>query len=147
MQDQDLTDMVFSQDRVEESEQFIRLMKARRNIVQFVWDGNDVLAVTWINSVASNFAFGHFCVFKEAWGKRSEEIGRLIRNYWFDLETNGSHVLDVIIGMMPARNRLAHNFVQRVGWVNLGTIPGMFKLTNGDKDDAVIYYTSRLDNG
>ena len=147
MQDQKLVDMVFSQDRVENVYQFIALMKAKRNIVQFVWDGKDVIAVTWINSIGDNFAFGHFCVFKEAWGKRSEEIGALIKNYWFGLENNGKYVLDVIIGMMPTKNRIADNFVQRVGWIKIGVIPGMFRLMDGGRDDAVIYYTLRSDNG
>ena len=140
MQAQDLVDTTFWEGTTATKEQFIALMKAERNIVQFILHENKLLGVTWINGLSGNYAFAHFCLFR---GRRTREIGRLVQQYWFGIHAS----LDILIGMIPDCNRLANNFVQQLGWTKLGTIPGMFKNTDGHREAAVIHYISRLEGG
>ena len=140
MQEQDLVATTFWEGTTDTKERFIALMKAERNIVQFILCGGQLLGVTWINGLSGNYAFAHFCLFR---GRKTREIGKLVQQYWFDLDAS----LDIFIGMIPECNRLANNFVQRLGWTKLGAIPGMFKHIDGKRQAAVIHYTSRLDDG
>jgi len=65
-------------------------------------------------------------------------------DYWFSWPgSDGTRLLDVLIGIMPGFNHRAHRYVEKLGWTHLGKIPNMFKDTEGNREDAIIYYTSR----
>jgi len=92
--------------------------------------------------VTSNYAFAHFCMFREVWG-RAIEIGKTGVDYWFSWPGTDGPLLDVIVGIMPGFNHRAHKYVENLGWTRLGVIPGMFRDKERNREDAVIYYISR----
>jgi len=113
------------------------------NHMVFFFDGRNVVGFAWLSGVTSNFAFVHFCLFKDVWG-RAVEVGINCVDYWFSwLGADGLRLLDILIGIMPGFNHRAHRYVEKLGWTLLGEIPRMFKDTEGNREDAIIYYTMR----
>ena len=106
------------------------------------FEGESCVGFAWLSAVSTNYAFGHFCFFKEVWG-RSVKIGKTCIDYWFSWPGTNGPLLDVVIGIMPGFNHRAHRYAEKLGLVRLGQIPGMFRDKERNRDDAVIYYISR----
>ncbi len=140
--DQGLLKTTFWEGSIADASQFIRMAKNPNNHMVLFFEQKACVGFAWLSAVTSNYAFGHFCLFKEIWG-RSVNIGKTCVDYWFSWPGTGGPLLDVIIGIMPGFNKRAHKYVEKLGWVRLGQIPGMFRDKDRVRDDAVIYYISR----
>ena len=140
--DQGLLKTTFWEGGVTEKSQFVALARNPNNHLVFAFEEKNCVGVGWLSAVMSNYAFAHFCLFKEIWG-RSVNIGKTCVDYWFSWPGEGGPLLDSIIGIMPGFNKRAHNYVARLGWTRLGRIPGMFRDKTRNREDAVIYYISR----
>jgi len=142
MEEQGLVKTTFWEGNITDESHFIGLVKNRNNHVVFFFQGRQCVGLAWLSAVTSNYAFGHFCLFREIWGD-TEKVGRDCVDYWFSWPGSNGPLLDVIVGIMPGFNRRAHKFVERIGWERLGSIPGMFRDSELSRDDAVIYYVTR----
>jgi len=141
--DQDLLKTTFWEGHITDESHFVTLARNPHNHMVFFFEERNCVGFAWLSGVTSNFAFQHFCLFKEAWG-RSVAVGKNCVDYWFSWPgADGLRLLDVLIGIMPGFNKRAHKYVERLGWTRLGVIPGMFKDLDQNRDDAVIYYTTR----
>ena len=141
--EQDLLKITFWEGSVTDQSHFVRLARSPNNHMVFFFDDTEtVVGFAWLSSVTSNYAFAHFCMFKEVWG-RAEWIGQIGMDYWFSWPGDNGFLLDVIIGIMPGFNHRAHKYVENLGWTRLGVIPGMFRDLERNREDAVIYYISR----
>ena len=140
--EQNLLKTTFWEGSIVHLSDFIMMVKNPNNQVVFFFEDQNCVGLAWLSAVTSNYAFGHFCLFREIWG-RSVTIGKTCVDYWFSWPGTGGRLLDVIIGIMPGFNRRAHKYVEKLGWVRLGQIPGMFRDKQRNREDAVIYYTSR----
>ena len=146
MREHDLIKVVFSSGTVGSAEDFLGLAKNPMNTVHTVWNDNGIcLAVIWLNNYGFNHAFGHFCIYPEAWGKHTDEIGKLTLDYWFGFEKeDGSPMLDVILGKISAENQHALSFLQRIGMKVVGVIPKiMFDFYENRKVGAAFLYIER----
>jgi RimJ/RimL family protein N-acetyltransferase len=140
---QDLVKSAFWEGGVTDEFGFLAALKNKGNHpVFFVRDGTPV-GFAFLSLVTGNYAFGHFCLFKEVWGKESVEVGKNCIEYWFSWPGLVGPLLDVIIGLMTASNVRAHKYIEKLGFTRLGTIPNMFKNQFMDRDDAVIYFKTR----
>lgn len=84
----------------------------------------------WFNEVSDNHCTGHFCFFKETWGKSAFRLAEAVLRYWFAMPNSvGAPLFDVIIGRTPSENRLAVRFIRKLGFVVVGEIP---KIANGE---------------
>ena len=82
------------------------------------------MAVGWLNDVRDHSAKAHFTIFREGWGRKRDELSpgvKLARYFAASLLRNG--VLDVLIGYVPVRNRLAVHFMEKVGAQRVGVLP------------------------
>jgi RimJ/RimL family protein N-acetyltransferase len=148
---QELIDTIFWETGIEDQDEFIAFAKKKSVIFSFVYLGEfgsgDIIGFVWLTGLSNNHALGHFCFFKEWWGDKTVEAGRIATDYWFSFEGENSPLLDTIIGMVPAFNKRAHRYVEKVGFSRLGVIPRLFKNPKGDREHAVIFYLSREGNG
>ena len=140
--DQGLLKTTFWEGSITEASQFIGMVKNTNNHVILFFEEKICVGFAWLSSVTTNYAFAHFCLFREIWG-RSVNIGKTGVDYWFSWPGDGGPLLDVIVGIMPGFNKHAHKYVEKLGWIKLGVIPGMFRDKTRNREDAVIYYTSR----
>jgi len=135
MKELGLTESLFYSGEVKTSEDFLKLIKSKHNVVNVVMDDDTIVFISWLNDFSRNSAFAHFCAFPEIWGNGSVEIGKSVIKYWFDFKKNGEPLLDVIIGKVPTVNKRAINYIKRLGLTILGDIP---LLAHGpDKDKKV----------
>jgi len=143
-----LDGIVFWEGGITSAEDFIAFCKRKNIVMTFMFLGGQVVGYSWLGGISGNYAFGHFCLFRSIWGKKTKQIGKMVLDYWMGFESNnGFPLFDVIVGVMPKFNVRAHAFAAAIGLTKLGTIPGMFRNTKRDRDDAVIYYLSRTGHG
>lgn len=114
---------VFPDNSISTVADFLGLMKDTRNIPVFAFDGK-LLGLAWLNSVHDKHALAHFCMMREAWGKKTLQVGQEILKYW-----NSFDVLDVIIGNTPSDNKLAIKYIQKLGFTVIGEIPTIGKVS------------------
>jgi len=142
MKDQGLLKTMFWEGNITEAKHFISLMQSPNNHPVFFFHNQNCVGFAWLSSVASNYAFVHFCLFKDVWG-RAVEVGLNAVDYWFSWPGDDGPLLDVLIGIMPGFNKRAHKYVEKLGWTRLGQIPGMFKDKDRNRENAVVYYKTR----
>ena len=139
MKAQGLSETVFYGGEVYDTFSFMAMCRNKANLVNIVTDDASIVALSWLNNFGVNYAKGHFCFFSEVWGKCTDEIGRMILDYWFDMPTD----LDVVIGQVPAHNKRAIEFVKGIGFTELGTIPMLGHGVDPQKrvGDTILYLT------
>lgn len=142
MVEQRLLKITFWEGSIVHLSDFIIMAKRPNNHMVFFFEQKACVGFAWLSAVTSNYAFAHFCLFREIWGK-SVNIGKTCMDYWFSWPGDGGPLLDVIIGIMPGFNKHAHKYVEKLGWIRLGQIPGMFRDKERNREDAVIYYVLR----
>lgn len=140
--DQGLLKTTFWEGTITDFSQFLGMVKSPNNHVVLFFEKQNCVGLAWLSAVTTNYAFGHFCLFREIWGN-SVNIGKNCIDYWFSWPGHGGPLLDVIVGIMPGFNKRAHKFIENIGFTRLGVIPGMFRDKERNREDAVIYYKSR----
>ena len=140
--EQGLIETVFWDGSLPDERSFLRMCQNPHNVVAFAVDEQlTSVGFAWLSSMTGSYAFAHFCLFKDIWGGGAEELGKLYLDYWFSL-SGEEPLFDTILGAIPGFNRLAQNYVERIGFQHLGKIPNMLKGENR-KEDAIIFYRSR----
>jgi ribosomal protein S18 acetylase RimI-like enzyme len=136
---------VFYEGHIRTPEDFLAMMQKPANVPAFLFRGQEPLGFAWMNGIAGNVAFAHFCFLKASWGRDTDKMGRILLSYWMSFDTGAGPLLDVIFGTVPATNERAVNYVQRLGFVRLGEVPMVMKdAYTGDRASAVILYYSRF---
>ena len=69
-------------------------------------------------------------------------MGFRLLDYWFSFPGDEGPLFDVLIGNIPARNRLAIKYIKKLGFVELGEIPHM-----ADDGAMSVSYRVRKDDG
>lgn len=82
------------------------------------------IGMAWLNDVRDHSARAHFSIFREGWGRRRDGLapGVMLARYFAATFLRNS-VLDVLIGYVPVRNRLAIRFMEKVGAQKVGVLP------------------------
>ena len=105
-----------------------------------------LVGFAWLNGIVKNRAFAHFCFLRNSWGKDTVKAGKQIIAYWRSFtDQGGDPLFDVIFGVTPSAYRSALKYIQRLGFVRMGVVPGMLlNVYAGERDSGVISYLSRL---
>lgn len=104
-------------------------------------DGRAV-GIAIINGFEGTFARGHFCLFSEAWGKGSVEIGKALLDASFKLEDCDGEPISGFLALLPSANRQAVEFLIKCGGVFIGEMPFGW-LFGGKPSPAAIGYFER----
>lgn len=136
-------DRVFLDGSITGPEAFLYAMKQPENVPVFFFVGKEPIGVACLTNCQGNRAFGHFLYLKRAWGKFTEQAGRLALDYWFSFRVANAigdkQLFNVIIGVIPSENVRAIDYVQRIGMTVLGEVPKMVQSGNALKPATVVY--------
>lgn len=143
MKELGLDKTVFVSGGVDSPLEWMQFIQHSKNVVHVVGE-DKIYQIAWLNSFGCNYAFAHFCCFPAAWGKTTVEAGKQSISYWFNDLKAPDFQLDVIMGMVPAINNRAIEYVTKLGLIELGTVP-MIKYQNIDATGAYFCYITRED--
>lgn len=109
-----------------------------------VEDMGGLLAIVWLNGWAGYTADIHFCGFKAVYG-RSIDVGRAIHKVLFaSKRDNDTEFVRTLIGRVPAFNRMGIKFMERMGYVILGIVPGAgYRAATAEHVDVVVGYCNK----
>ena len=128
---------VFYSGYVKSAYDFVAFIKTQAVAVFVVDKDSKVpMAMGWLTDPGDMRAFAHFCVLKEHWDK-SEQCGKMGLDYW--LNKLG---LNIVLGMIPTRNKHAISFVERIGMKIVGEIP-MIAPIDGVYEPAILCYATK----
>lgn len=101
--------------------------------------------VCWLNRFQGRFAQLHFFTFQAFWGKDALGLGRYVLHTLLYMTTaEGDYLLDMVVGLVPAGNRLAVSYAQRCGGRRAGVLPlGSLDAATGRSGPAVVITVTR----
>ncbi len=99
----------------------------------------------WLSPFIQKSAFISSCFYKAYWGKESLKIGQVCIDYILhDQNAYGKYLVDVLLGLTPANNRLALRFSKKNDMTIIGKIPGLKTYCRNNKTiDGVLSYKTR----
>lgn len=139
----DMFASVFVDGSVRTPAQLLAMVRAPSNLPVFVFAGDRPIGLAWLNGCAGSYAFGHFMFLRGGRGTIAREAGRRILDYWMGFADGDEPLFDVILGMVPAWNTRAIDFVVGLGLVRLGDIP---KILHGHPATVLYYARSTWDH-
>ena len=150
MQAEGTAKRVFHGGGVQTPGQFVQWLKSRRvSALLITEDDAAPLMLSWTAGHEDRRCWGNFCVFKSAWGQRTQELFQMTLDYWFGLADDaGRPIFDIILGLTPENNRLAIATAKKCGASFAGAIPNFG--TNhwtGQRYGAAISYWERGNYG
>jgi RimJ/RimL family protein N-acetyltransferase len=138
-----LVDVVFCNNRIANLDSFIALIKTTLPIVVLDTETNKPLAMAWLADVTRSLGFGHFVFFKETWGTSvPHDVGKDVLKFWFNTLN-----LDLVLGVVPAFNTHAIEYVESLGMAMLGTIPHLVEVGGDNAPGVLGYITKEMFNG
>lgn len=140
---------VFYDGEIKTADDLLRMLKNPVNVPSFVLVNGYVRGIAWLNSLQSNHATAHFCVFKEAWGSASVDMGKEMLKYWFSFKRDdGSPRFDLILGVTPAHYVKALRFIKQIGFALIGELPHiLYDGYDNKRVAAVLSYCERPQHG
>ena len=136
---------IFVDGSVRNADDFLYMFKYDRNELYVIYYQNKIAAFCFLNHFDGRSAQIHFCIFKQYWGKVGRDFGReLLTKLLNTKDQDGSYTLDVILGLVPFKNKHAYGYAQRVGGKFVGLIPSA--IWNEEKqhsENASLFYFIR----
>jgi hypothetical protein len=138
-------EVVFWGGGITNTHEFLKFMKEDKNFPLLVIDVVSLVPVmvAWLNGIEMNHAIGHFCSLE----KYDPEMAKTIIEFWKNLEKpDHSKMFNVLLGFIPETNDKAIKNAIRIGFTNLGTIPGMCSMAYNNNiivGASVLYYDLR----
>ena len=141
--DQGLAKTVFWSGEIASHAQFIELAKRQSVVMSFAFIGQDCAGYAWLCPITGNYAYPHFVFFRNSLGEDSKKLGKMFIDQWFGFtDSDGGRLLDLLFGVVPDFNKLAHKYVEKIGGTKLGKVPKLFKNKQGERRDALVFYWS-----
>jgi hypothetical protein len=138
-------DTVFYDGSIRNPKDFLLFIKSCCTMIVAMSDEGEPLGMGWLNNRHMRSVDGHFCLFCDAWGSNSVEIGKSMVEYAVNLKQDGEQIFDVIIGTIPKWNKAAIMFAEKCGAVIVGDIPcAVYDFESGvSKSATIVYYQRR----
>jgi len=136
---------IFYDGSVRNSADFIRFVRNRENEIFFVaYDGREA-GFFWLNRFRRKSAFISYCLYKDFWGDEALLISRECIEFIFDRKDgHGEHLIDVLLGLTPANNKLAVKFLLKNGMTVSGKVPGLlYDASTEATVDGIFSYIQR----
>ena len=119
-------DKVFYDGGVKTEKDFLQIFASPANLAVFSWYENDLAGMCWINEIQKDHCQAHYYFTKKAYGKVARKIAKEVMAYWFTFTNDDKKTLfKTILGITPAKNKLAVKFNKDIGMTDMGIIPGI----------------------
>lgn len=136
-------DLIFLNGTIQSAENFLHLVSDGGSYLYIYFKEKDPVGMCWLNSFENRTARFHFCIFSEVWGE-ADDIGRETVQKLIRLKDEDGYLFDMFIGLVPTQNKLAIDYVQRIGANYLGELPfGMWNHKTGKSESATLVYYVR----
>jgi len=138
-------DIVFTDGKINNREDWLRAMKSPENFLYVVCVGQETVALVWLNRVETKKARFHYCGFFKCWKMGSVKIGRQILDILMSKKNpDGSYLFDMLTGLTPSSNKTAVKYMQLCGWKIIGELPfGTWNEKAKRSDPALVSYYAR----
>ena len=136
---------VFYDGSVKNTAEFIDFLKRENLSVFFVVFKDEDVGFFWLRTFVQKSSFINYCFYKSFWGNESLKISQSCIDYVFhQKDSYGEHLVDVLLGITPANNKLAISFLQKNSMVVIGKIPKLITDYRYNKIvDGVLSYKNR----
>ncbi|MBU0729790.1 MAG: hypothetical protein KKE17_04230 [Proteobacteria bacterium] len=136
---------VFYDGSVRNTTDFIEFFRDKGIEMFFVEFNGKEAGFFWINKFKNKSAFINYCYYRDFWGGDSLEISKLTIEFIFGRKNlHGEHLVDVLLGLTPANNKLAIQFLLKNGMTIIGKVPGMlYDSGEGINVDGIFSYKQR----
>lgn len=146
LHDQGIVLYLFYGGEVKTDEDFLIFIKNGKNLAHIILDETQPALIAWLNNFGRNYAYIHYAMFKEYWGKSTRELGYMALQYWFDFKKDGKPLFDILLGGTPSNNRMATRFLRKMNMTILGNIPGIaWDAYKNEYSDLIVSYIKRED--
>jgi len=136
---------IFYDGSIRNTRDFRKFMRNPDNEIFFVTFNGKEVGFFWLNNFRQKSFFINYCLYKEFLG----EIALTISNICIDhilkrTNSDGDFLVDVLLGLTPANNKLAVNFLLKNGMTILGKVPGfIYDSTTGETVAGIFSYRQR----
>lgn len=103
-------------------EQFLSLVRRVDFYTVVDTKDNSLVSVFWLNGRTGINCTVHTAFFKQYY-RRSVKISQELIRWTFEAFPK----LESLLCFIPVTNRLANKFVEKVGWIKVGTVPNLIK--------------------
>lgn len=144
---EELWDIVFHENPEMSLREFLNFFNVPMNLLQVftIAEGDrfsDVAGLAWLTEVTTcqgilTRALGSFVFFRKYQSpKYTDEFCKIILDYWFNVL-----MINTIVGLTPAENRLALLYVKRAGFREVGRMPSYTTLGKKIMDGVITSMT------
>ncbi len=143
MVEQGLNDVVFCDGSITSAFEFITLMKKCLPTLWIKTEDNTPAALCWLANIDRGIGFSHFVFFKEMWGTGDcLGIAKDMQDFWYNIIN-----INLILGVIPAFNTYAINFMSNLGVIFTPPIPHLVNVHGEDSPGVLGYMTKEMFNG
>ena len=136
---------LFYDGSVRNTRDFRIFMRNPDNEIFFVKSNGKEVGFFWLNNFRHKSFFINYCFYKEFWGETALTISNICIDHIFErTDSDGEFLVEVLLGLTPANNKLAVNFLLQNGMTILGKVPGFLYDSNKDETvDGIFSYRER----
>ena len=136
---------LFYDGSVRNTRDFRKFMRNRDNEIFFVTFRGKEVGFFWLNHFRQKSYFINYCLYREFWGENALTISNICIDHVLKrTDSDGAFLVDVILGLTPANNMLAVNFLLKNEMTILGKVPGfLYDSTTGETVDGIFSYRQR----
>ena len=135
---------VFMGSGINDAQAFLDMAKSPGTYLYVLYCGEEPAGIAWLNRLQYRWAQLHFCTFKPVWGRKTIALGKHTLRELLHMGGPGRYVLDMLVGIIPSRNRVGLSYVKKCGGVVSGTLPkGIFNPHTGESEEATIITLTR----
>jgi hypothetical protein len=136
---------LFYDGSVRNTRDFRKFMRNPDNEMFFVKCNGKEVGFFWLNHFRQKSFFINYCLYKESLGKTALTISNICIEHIFKRQnSDGEFLVDVLLGLTPANNRLAVNFLLKNDMTILGKVPGfLYDSIEDETVDGIFSYRQR----
>jgi|GEM_PF-2215922 len=142
---EDILNRLFYDGSVRNTRDFRHFAHNRDNELFFVSIDDNPVGFFWLNRFRHKSFFINYCFYREFRGNDAERISNICIDHIFaHRDHSGDFMVDALLGLTPADNKLAVRFLLKNGMTVLGRVPGFIYDAIRDKSvDGIFSYRQR----
>ena len=136
---------LFYDGSVRNTRDFRKFMRNPDNEIFFVTCKGKEVGFFWLNHFRQKSFFINYCLYRDFWGESALTISNICIDHILKrTNTEGEFLVEVLLGLPPANNKLAVNFLLKNDMTILGKVPGfLYDSTTGETVDGIFSYRQR----
>ncbi|WP_320008453.1 hypothetical protein [Maridesulfovibrio sp.] len=141
--DEGHAEIVFYEGTVRNAAEFVAALK--KSVCWVVLKDDVAVALVWLNRQEGRFARMHWVVFNTCPRKHIFEMGLFVNNCILHMkDKDGNYVYDMLLGLIPVRNKVAIKFVEKCGGKICGEVPnGAWIAREGKSENVALISLTR----